>query len=105
MQTLEKLLLFGEDGMKFRDLHRYMNLKFSLANAFVFIEFEGTSVKYKERNNNPLLSKSTLNYRVCYQVFWVKVRCLQDQCIPMSALVFYYCISNKLPREKTVIKK
>ena len=29
---------------------------------------------------NPLLSKSALKYLVCYQVFWMEVRRLQDQC-------------------------
>ena len=51
--------------------------------------------------NNPLLLKSTLKYRVCCQVFWVEVWPLQNQCISIWALIFYYCISKNLQREKT----
>ena len=36
---------------------------------------------YKKRNNNPLLSKSTLRNLVFCQVFWVEVWRLNDQCI------------------------
>ena len=54
----------------------------------------------KKRKNNPLLSKSTLKYLVYCQVFWVEVRRLQDQCISIWALVFYYCDSNNLLAEK-----
>ena len=42
-----------------------------------------------------------LKYLVYCQVFWVEAQRLQDQCISIWALVFYNCISNKLPREKT----
>ena len=49
-----------------------------------------------------LLSKSTLKYLICCQVFWVKVRRLRNKCTSILALVFYYCISNNLSREKTV---
>ena len=68
----------------------WVNQKFSLTNASVSFQVEGTSLKYKnKRNNNAMLSKSTLRH-------------LQEQCTSIWALVFYYCISNNLPREKAV---
>ena len=53
-----------------------------------------------QKNNNPLLSKSTLKYLVYYQVFWVKLWSPQNQCTPVQALVFYYSNPNNLPRKK-----
>ena len=45
---------------------------------------------------NPSLSKTTLKNQVCCQVFWIKVRRLQDQCRSIWALVFHYFVSNIL---------
>ena len=57
-----------------------------------------------EKSNNTLLSKFRLKYLVYCQVFCVEVRCLQDQCISIWALVFHDYTSNNLPRENTVIQ-
>ena len=40
-----------------------------------------------------------LKYLACYQVFWVKARCLQDQCKSILDLVFCYCVSNTMERK------
>ena len=80
-----------------------VNQKLSLANAFIFfLNWRYFSEMHKKRNSNLLLSKSTLKYLVYCQVFLVEMRPLQDQFISIWALMFYYCISNNLPREKTV---
>ena len=50
--------------------------------------------------NYPSLSKSTSKYLIYYQVFWVQVRCLQDQCTSVSTLVFHYFVSNILQHYK-----
>ena len=50
-----------------------------------------------------MLSKFRLKYLVYRQVFWVKVRHLQGQCISVWTLVFNYWISNNLSLEKTAI--
>ena len=55
--------------------------------ACFFFLIGGTSQKYKKRNNNPLLPKSTLKYLVCYHLFWGEVWHLQDQCISIWALM------------------
>ena len=82
-----------------------LNQQFSLTNAFVFFSTERNSLKYiKKRNSTSLLSKSTLKHLVYCQVFWLKVRRLQSQCISIWAVVFYYCISNNMPHEKTVMQ-
>ena len=52
----------------------------------------------------PLRYSLKNNFTVYCQVFWVEVWCLQNQCISISALVFYYCISNNLPHDKNVIQ-
>ena len=48
--------------------------------------------------NNSSLSKPTLKNLLYCQVFWFKVRRLQDQCRSRSTLVFYYFFSNILQR-------
>ena len=77
----------------------FPNKCFVLSNWRYFFE-----IYIKKRNNNPLLSKSTLKYLVYYLVFWVEVQRLQNQWISIWALVFYYCISNNLSLEKIVIQ-
>ena len=55
-------------------LIRWDKQKISLTNAFVlFFYMEGISLKYNNGNNNILLSKFTLKYLVCCQLFWVEV--------------------------------
>ena len=44
----------------------------------------------------PSLSKPTLKYLFYCQVFWVKVRRLQDRCRFIWTLVFHYFVSNIL---------
>ena len=46
--------------------------------------------------NNSSLSKPTLKYLLYCQVFWFKVRRLQDQCRSIWTLVFHYFVSNIL---------
>ena len=43
------------------------------------IKIEGICLKYTNKNNNPLLSKSALKYLVSSQVFWIEVWRLQNQ--------------------------
>ena len=90
MQTLESLIFFlVKTAVKFRNLQISKVLNTD-ANTIIPIPFK---VKYI----------STLKYLV-YRVFSIEARRLQDPCISIWALVFYYCISNNLPREKTVIQ-
>ena len=59
-----------------------------------------------------VLSKSKLKHGdtawlkqlVYCQVIWVEVQRLQDHCISIWVLVFYYCISNNLQHEQIVIQ-
>ena len=44
-----------------------------------FPEIEGICLKYTNKRNNPLLSKSALKYLVYCQVFWIEVWRLQNQ--------------------------
>ena len=54
-------------------------------------------VKTAVRFNNPLVSKSTLQQLVYCPVFWHEVQRLQEQCISMSMLVFYYYLHFHYP--------
>ena len=81
-----------------------VNQNVSLTSTLIFSKLKVLLWTIKRRNNNPLLSKSTLKYLAYCQVFRVEVRRLQDQCISIWALLFYYCIFNNLPREKTLIQ-
>ena len=69
----------------------------------LFLNWRYFSEIHKKEKNNPLLPKSTLKYLVYFQVFWVEVRHLQNQCISIWALVFCYSISNNLPCKKIVM--
>ena len=48
------------------------NHKFSLTNTFVFFLIKGTFPKYKKKNNNPLLLKSTFKYQYICKYFGSK---------------------------------
>ena len=45
----------------------------------LFPEIEGICLKYTNKRNNQLLSKSVLKYLVYCQAFWIKVWRLQNQ--------------------------
>ena len=44
-----------------------------------FPSIESICLKYTNKRNNPLLSKSRLENVVCCQVFWIEVRRIQNQ--------------------------
>ena len=70
-----------------------VNQKFSLTNAFdLFLNWTYFFDTKKIIIN--CCQKSALKYLVYCQIFWVEVRRLQDQYIPLGALVFYYCNTN-----------
>ena len=74
--------------------------KICFTNAFVFFQIEGTSKIYQKETIHwyqNLHQNTNLSFSIS-----VDLLRLQDRCISTSMLMFYYCMSNNLPREKTV---